>query len=128
MKLESVFKKYGIEAVYLFGSRANGKIHKKSDIDIAVRFSKKLSLQKLLMLANELTSSLGAEADILDLDSAPLPLQFRVFQARKLLYAKNPKEEILKQAKAITLYFDYKYYYDRFVKFETDRILQHGLI
>ncbi len=82
----------------------------------------------MLMLANELTSFFSAEADILDLDLAPLPLQFRVFQARKLLYARYPKEEVLKQAKAVTLYFDYKYYYDRFTKFETDRILQHGLV
>ena len=99
----------------------------KSDVDIAVRFSKKLQLKELLLLGNELTALFGSPVDIVDLDSASLPLQFRVFRARTLLYAENPKEEVMKKAKALSLYHDYKYYYDRFHQSEMKRILAEGL-
>jgi len=125
--MEKIFKKYGITAAYLFGSQASGKTHAKSDVDIAVRFSKKLTLKKTLLLANELSTIFKKEIDIVDLDNAPLSLQFRIFKARKLLYAKNPKEEASKRAKSACLYFDYKYYFDRFAKFEMKRILAQGL-
>lgn len=126
-KLIPIFQKYCVVSAYLFGSQASGKTHKKSDTDIAVRFRKELSLKKTLQFANELTLFFKNECDVVDLDAAPLPLQFRIFRERKLLYAKNPKKEILEQAKAMCLYFDYKYYYDRFMKTEMNRIAIQGL-
>lgn len=126
-KLESVLKKYGVTVAYLFGSQTTGKTHAKSDVDIAMRFSRSLPLKKILLLANELTPLFDSPVDIVDLDSAPLPLQFRVYRARSLLYSKNPKEEVLKKSKALCLYHDYKYYYDRFVNFEIERMAKKGL-
>lgn len=126
-KSHRLFLKYHITAAYLFGSQVNGNSHAKSDLDIAVRFSKELSLKQTLSLVNELSAIFHFEIDLLDLDSAPLPLQFRVYQSRKLLFAKNIKEELSARNKALTLYYDNKYYYDRFTNFEINRILTHGL-
>lgn len=126
--LEKILKKYGIKAAYLFGSQADGKTHANSDIDIAVRFSKKLPLKQFLLLENDLTRLLGKPADVVNLDEAPLPLQFRVFRARALLYAKNPKEEVLLRAQSLSIYHDYQYGYRRFQAFEMNRILKNGLV
>lgn len=126
-KLVKIFKKYGIIAAYLFGSHARGTKHAGSDTDIAVRFSRDLPLKKTLLLINELTPLFSGRIDLLNLASAPLPLQFRVYKERKLLYALNPKQEVLKRANALSLYHDYKYYFDRFTRFEVKRILAEGL-
>ncbi len=125
--MEKLFAKYNIGAAYLFGSQINGNTHAKSDLDIAVRFDKKPTLKQTLALIGDLTSHFKFEIDLLDLDLAPLPLQFRVYQSRKLIFAKNMKYELALRNKALTLYYDYKYYHDRFTDFEIDRILTHGL-
>lgn len=126
--LKTILQKYGVTAAYLFGSHAHGRTHKKSDIDIAVRFQKKnATFKKILHLSNELSKLFSGPVDLVPLDSAPLPLQFRIFAGRELLYAKKPKEEILKQAKSLSLYHDFKYYYDRFTKTAIERMIQKGL-
>src|SRR3989338_7178859 len=102
-QLTIALKKYAVTAAYLFGSQASGKTHSKSDTDIAVRFGKDLSLQKKLELIAKLSKIFQNEVDLLDLEISPLPVQFRVYQARKLLYAQNPKQEVLLQAKALCL-------------------------
>lgn len=123
-----LLQKYKVKALYLFGSQAQGKTHGKSDTDIAVRFAHKISLKDMLSLSHELSPYFSAEVDIVDLHDAPLPLQFRIFRERKILYAQNPMEEATRRSLALTMYFDYKYYYDRFTKFEIDRIVHHGLV
>lgn len=127
-KLKTILEKYPVSAAYIFGSQTNGQTHAKSDMDIALRYEKSLPLNKTLLLANEITSLFEIPADLLDLSKAPLPLQFRVYQAGVLVYAEDKAKEAMERFTALSLYYDYKYYFDRFVKFETDRILQHGLI
>ena len=53
-KLTSIAKRYGLKLMILFGSAAENRQHKKSDIDIAVVLAKPISLQKELKLRSEL--------------------------------------------------------------------------
>lgn len=126
-KLAGICKKYFIESVYLFGSQTTGQTHKNSDTDMAVRFSTQLPLKKFLKLIHDLSPIFSTDIDIVDLDRAPLSIQYRIYKARNLLYAKNYKREYLKQAKSLTLYYDYQYYYDRFTRLETKKLAQYGL-
>lgn len=123
-----ILQKYGVKAMYLFGSQAFGKTHRKSDTDIAVRFSRAVSLKDLLKFSHILSPYFQTEVDIVDLENATLPLQFRIFRERRLLYAEDPRQEATARAAALTKYFDYKYYYDRFTNFEIERIVHYGLV
>lgn len=127
-KLASICQKYSATALYLFGSQSTGKTHAHSDTDIALRFAKEISLKKLALLANELTEIFHTEIDLTDLDDAPLPLQFRIYKARKLLYAKNKKSEAYKRAMAISMYHDHKNFFDRQNRAFEKHILSKGLI
>ena len=131
MKLPKIppklYKKYKVQALYLFGSQAKGKTHAQSDTDLAVRFRHNPTLKEMLKLSNELAPYFSSEIDLVDLADASLPLQYRIFRERRLLYAENPMHESTRRALTLTLYYDYKYYYDRFSKFETDRIAKYGL-
>ncbi len=127
-KAEPFFKKYHIKTVYLFGSMVSKKMHNGSDVDMGMRFYKKLTLKHLLKLAMELENVLGRPVDIVDLDEAPLALQYRVYRDKSLLYAENLCEELMNQTKALTMYYDYKYYLDRFIDAQTERIVTKGLL
>lgn len=70
-------EQYGIELAVLFGSQASRKIHKKSDVDIAVLTTKYLSPGELARLTFVLSHSFKiAQLELLDLRKAtPLLLQ-----------------------------------------------------
>lgn len=126
-KLNKVFSKYHVNAAYFFGSQVKGNTHAESDLDIAVRFDKKNSLKQILNFINDLTLILDARIDLMDLNLAPLPIQLKVYQSRRLIFVRDMKKELILKNKALSLYYDYKYYYDRFTDFEINRILTHGL-
>lgn len=126
-QLIKIFKKYGVTAAYLFGSQARGKTHAKSDVDIAVRYKKSPKLSEILALTHALSTYYKKPADVADLGAASLQLQFRVYQARSLLYAKNPREEAFRRFRALSFYYDNKYYFDRFTQFEINRLAAKGL-
>lgn len=123
MNLKKILKKYGIKVAYIFGSQANGKTHKHSDFDIAVRYGRNLPLKRILGLADELSRFLGKEVDLLDLDKAPLQFKFRVYKSRSLIFADDRKKEALLAARDLSLYYDYKFYFDRYTEMEMKRIL-----
>ena len=126
-QLRKIFKKYDVSAAYLFGSHVGGKTHAKSDVDIAVRYASQPNFSKMLAFANELSIFYKKSADVVNLNTATLQLQFRVYKASAILYAKNPKAEALARAKATSLYHDYRYYFDRFTSFEINRLATKGL-
>ena len=59
-----VSKKYPIERVYLFGSRAEGTNRTDSDVDLIIEFSKKISPLTLSSIKIELEELLHLEVDI----------------------------------------------------------------
>ncbi len=63
-EIKEIAKKYGIDKVILFGSRARGDHYKKSDIDLAVSGGDKTKFE---LAADETTSTL-LRYDFVDLD------------------------------------------------------------
>ena len=59
-----ISKKYPIEKVYLFGSRAEGTNKNDSDVDLIIEFSKRVSLLMLSSIKIELEELLQLEVDI----------------------------------------------------------------
>ena len=64
-KAVKILKENGASEVYIFGSLANGKFNKNSDIDIAVKGLKK---DKFFYVASILLFELTNKFDLVDLD------------------------------------------------------------
>lgn len=70
-KLKTFFAlKQDISMAFLFGSQASGKTTKESDIDIAVWFSKDVSLEVIDKLWREIESLLHNNVDLVVLNKA----------------------------------------------------------
>jgi len=67
--LAGVWQKYKIKRVYLYGSVASGRIHDRSDIDIAVEGD--LDYRGLLHLFAEVDKHMDREIDVRNLDELP---------------------------------------------------------
>ena len=62
--VKPIAEKYGLEAVYLFGSQARGEASPESDYDFYVKRGKMRDLFELSGLFIELKVALGKEVDI----------------------------------------------------------------
>lgn len=84
--LANVFKKYsGVQAVYLFGSVAGGRMHSESDLDLALVGESGLRAQKLDILA-DLARSGFCDVDLVVLDRADIVLRFEAVRHNRLVY------------------------------------------
>jgi len=72
-----ILKQAGACEVYLFGSAAAGKVHAKSDLDLAVRG---LPPERFFPAMSEVTFALKREIDLVDLDE---PSPFTEYLVRK---------------------------------------------
>ena len=77
---------------YLFGSRASGRAHRFSDVDVAVLLDESVTQHDYLNRSLELAGLLSEGADVgnvevLVLNEAPLSLVGRVIQQRRVLYS-----------------------------------------
>ena len=62
--INDIFRKYGIEKAYIFGSYARGEANKESDIDIMIKKGKLKTLLQLSALAYEIEQILKKQIDI----------------------------------------------------------------
>ena len=84
---------------FLFGSRARGEAHSRSDIDVAVAFEEELSsrLESQLALGADLAIALGTDdVDVVDLRTAPSSLVNAVFRDGDRLIGTEADERQLK--------------------------------
>lgn len=105
MEIERIVKSIkgekGVEAVYLFGSRASGKQKPYSDTDICVITGKGAKKEKILS-----NSSKSIDTSIFwDL---PLSIRFRVIKEGKPLYVKNKMKMQRVEAETVLSYLDFK--------------------
>ncbi|SEO40585.1 Predicted nucleotidyltransferase [Duganella sp. CF517] len=76
-------------AVYLFGSRANGRAGPDSDVDMAVLVAGKLDPVTTWELAQLLANQANCDVDLVDLRGASTVMQYQVITTGILLWKKD---------------------------------------
>lgn len=104
--IKDLSKKYDLDLVLLFGSQASGKIHKQSDVDIAIHGLEKFGPMDLAKIQFDFSSTLKIEQiEITDLKSATPLLLKEITDNSVLLYEKD--ENFYDEMK---IYFLRRYY------------------
>ena len=87
--LYSIWKKHGIQKVYLFGSYARKEQTLASDIDFLIEHSPNFSLLDLIKLQLELEKKLQIKVDIISNDSVSKFLKDSINRDKILIYSQN---------------------------------------
>ncbi len=86
-KLGTIFARFPeIQAVYLFGSAATGRVHAESDLDLAIVSSPSVHHQKLDILT-ELARHGFCDVDLIFLERADIVLRYEAIRLNRLVYA-----------------------------------------
>jgi len=120
-----------IVAVYLFGSTAQNKAHRFSDVDVAVLFDEEMDAETMfrrtLTIGTALEAQLFAPVDVVALNRAPIFMRFKIIQTGKLIVEHKRTERCLFQMRTMNEYYDAKPYLD-YQRSETiRRIREKGL-
>jgi predicted nucleotidyltransferase len=111
-----VFKKLGILAIYLFGSRAEGTAMDGSDIDVGIVFKKPMMPEDTRPLYHRIYSELSKifqtsftkDLDLVFLQKASLPLQYNAIINGSVLYEDDPVERADYEEAVARQYMDFK--------------------
>ncbi|MBI3927816.1 MAG: nucleotidyltransferase domain-containing protein [Armatimonadetes bacterium] len=108
--LEHVAEKSGLDLILLFGSAARGITHAKSDLDIAVRYRRFSTEERIDQLMGDLQSVFpGAQVDLGILNTAdPLFLK-KIMEDARLLYG-DPRRLAELEILAFKRYLDHRPY------------------
>jgi predicted nucleotidyltransferase len=102
----------------VFGSVARGQRHARSDTDVAVgaREGRRLSALDLGDLASRLEAATGGPVDVIDLESAPPSLAFRIFREGRVILERDRPRLVARRARAVLEYLDFKPVEEQFVR------------
>lgn len=117
-------KKFGILAIYLFGSKAEGATTIRSDIDIGIVLKNPKNLEDARPLYNTIYSELSKvfrptflrELDIVFLQNTPVTLQYNAIKYGKIIYEDDPIQRADYEERVVNQYMDFKpvlEYFDR---------------
>jgi uncharacterized protein len=115
-KIQKMAEKSGVNYLYLFGSQARGKTTPWSDFDFAVKFGNKTkdTFKARLKLISDLSGALERDdVDVVDIEKADPLLGFNIIKDGKVIFSRNEKERVMDKARAMSFYFDRKFYLDR---------------
>jgi uncharacterized protein len=109
--LKAYFKNHdGVQALFIFGSRAKKREHKQSDLDIAILFDVDAvpSLNETLELKSNLEQDLKKDVDVVILNQANPILKHQVFKYGKCLLKRNSNYLTCFQVQSLMEYDDLK--------------------
>ena len=123
-KINQVAKRFGIKYAIIFGSFVEKRMHKESDIDLAIKL-KKFEEKNAYEIIKSIVSTLDVEnLDLVIINHAPFSLLYDIFTKGKLIYCEN-KDEFYRDAyKIIKLYDDWKTIALRFEKREIEKVMK----
>jgi uncharacterized protein len=125
--LPEIFKKYpDIQAVYLFGSVANGKANSQSDIDLAIVPRNPSLREKKLDILADLTGHGFNNVDIVFLDIRDIVVRFEAVHQNRLIYCAEDFDAGSFFSLTIRQYFDFLPYLKIQREAYKQRILQNG--
>ncbi|MBI5841324.1 MAG: nucleotidyltransferase domain-containing protein [Chloroflexi bacterium] len=109
--LPAIFQKYsGIQAVYVFGSAASGRLHDESDLDLAVySHDSSIHAQRLDILA-DLTRQGFNNVDLVFLDKNDVVLRFEAVRQNRLIYCAKDFDASAFFSLVLRQYFDFAPY------------------
>jgi predicted nucleotidyltransferase len=111
-------ERFGLDALWLFGSEVRGAATTDSDLDLAALFRCAPAPSELLEARAELGTLLGRTVDLVDLDWASPILVMQVLRHGRLLLDQNPSRRVRLVAAAPGKYEDL-----RLVRREGERLL-----
>lgn len=85
-------KDFECKAIYIFGSYATGKVNEDSDIDIAFLSDKKIEKYDIFIKAQEISSKVNREIDLIDLKDSTTVFQNQVVRNGVIILDKEPIE------------------------------------
>ncbi len=119
-KLDKIFSKHGLVAVYLFGSHADGTATAKSDYDLGLLFKKRPSFEQLVTLemeiADEVSGVLSAEVDTVTLNLASIEMKFLIIKQGVVIYSQDDDIRTDFEDIFIRDYLDFRPFLDTFRK------------
>jgi predicted nucleotidyltransferase len=122
--IKDYFKKDpNIRLAILFGSYARGSENINSDIDIAVAYPEKLSMDNKITLIKNLSTLINKEIDIVDLLDVNLILLQQIMKHRVTLVNLDSELYGNLMAKRVTSESDYLPLYDKMLKARRERFL-----
>ena len=103
-----------VAAVWLYGSRAEGRSRAESDYDIAVAFQKSLANDadrclRPQLLASEWRRKTGLaepHLSIVDINRVPIPLAVNIIEANRLLFSRDDLRVVREQNRIWGLWSD----------------------
>lgn len=108
-KIEKLTEKYGLSFLLLFGSRASGKTHARSDFDIAYLSKKPMDLMDEARLICDLMPVFRSDkVDLVNLKNAPPLLMKRVFDQHQALFCADRAQYFAYQMYALRSYIEAK--------------------
>jgi hypothetical protein len=103
-----------IDAVYLFGSQAEGKPGPLSDVDIGVLFDanrvrpKDLFRARLNLITQAMEACRRSDVDVVLLNEASPLLAYEVVSGGKLAYERNHQRRVAYEVDALLRYLDFQ--------------------
>ena len=130
--VEFLNKQKRVKLAYLFGSVAEGKEGKLSDVDLAVFLDESLSkLERFnlqLKLISELTSILKTDRiDLVIMNDAPLTLNYEIIKANHPLLVRDKGQKIDFEHRILSCYLDRRYYDKRWTAEFLKNVAERGI-
>ena len=109
--LRCVSKRREIQAAYIFGSVASGRIRPGSDVDVAVMLGQKSqrlgAIDYRLKLAAEISSTVGrSDVDLVILNEASPVLAHQVLSKGQLVFERSASARVEFQVRTVNAYLD----------------------
>lgn len=80
------------KTIYIFGSYATGEVNKESDIDIAFLSDRKIEKYDIFIKAQEISSKVDKEVDLIDLKDSTTVFQNQVVRNGVVILDREPIE------------------------------------
>ncbi len=107
-RLRSIFLTYpDIQAVYLFGSAASGRMHRESDLDLAIVPRTPALRARKLDLLTDLARHGFCNVDLLFLDEADVVTQYEAVRHNRLIYEAEDFDRGALYARVVGRYLDF---------------------
>lgn len=111
--LTEVFRRYpGVQAVYLFGSRAAGRTHGESDLDLGIVPRDRAVRERRLDILADLAHHGFCHVDLVFLDTDDIVLKYEAVRQNRLVYRAGDFDRGAMYSSVVRQYLDFLPYLD----------------